>query len=72
MIPVTNVIIHVQSDQPFDLPALLEHLRELGVTSVTFPGREYPTESYETARLLPRGSDGGFAEQFLRERLGGS
>lgn len=54
---------------------LLTYLRALGVTRVIFPSRKYgkpvrrPFEpEYETARLLPRGGDGGFAEEWLASR----
>lgn len=44
--------------------------------SMTFSAREYRSELggnggsslYETARLLPYGDDGGFAERFLKDR----
>lgn len=45
----------------------------LGVTRLVFPSRVYGSPAvadkssfYETARLFPRGDDGGFAEGFLR------
>jgi hypothetical protein len=61
----------------------LDYLRSFGPIRIVFPGREYKSmkasdeerarePGYETARLLPRGGDGGFAEQFLRERSEGS
>jgi hypothetical protein len=61
------------------LKGLLEYLQTVGIGRVIFPGREYGSKKagayaahgdpeYATVPLLPRGSDGGFAEQFLRER----
>jgi hypothetical protein len=61
------------------LQTLLEYLQVWGVTRVVFPGHEYRSERagkernnrrslYETARLWPRGDDGGFADEFLRRR----
>lgn len=60
---------------------LLEEPQAYGVTRVVFPAQEYKSERagdvrghnsrsglYETARLWPRGSDGGFAERFLKDR----
>jgi len=68
-------VVIMQVDRGLRLPALLEQLQAFGVTRVVFPAREYHSEScvgfgarnpvYETARLWPRGGDGGFAEQFL-------
>jgi hypothetical protein len=38
------------------------------VTSLTAEARNDGSALYETARLLPRGDDGGFAERFLKDR----
>lgn len=73
----TNVVIFTRVDGP-QLPALLDALQTDGETRVVFPGHEYRTEShgdqdpvarnsiYDTARLQPRGDDGGFAARFLK------
>jgi hypothetical protein len=67
-----HVILHGNED--LRLGALVDCLRTLGVTSVVFPGSDYRSNNvsashYETARIFPRGSDGGFAERFLNDRL---
>lgn len=70
--------IYLPSSGP-QLRALLERLSTFGVNRVVFPAREYRSESagkprdahnalYDTAPIMPRGSDGGFAERFLKER----
>jgi hypothetical protein len=50
---------------------LLEQLSMLGVTRIVFPSCEYQSKTacgrgerrlYDTARLFPRGDDGGFAD----------
>ena len=60
-----------------DLQTILQSMRALGVTRVIFPPREYRHKAttgnarksqYDTARLLPRGGDDGFAERFLNSR----
>lgn len=78
--PKAHHVIMQAHDGP-QLQSLLERLTTLGITRVTFPAHEYlsirPADGddeppvYETARLLPRGDDDGFAEQFLeRQRKG--
>jgi hypothetical protein len=72
-----TVIMQVQNGT--QLRALLDYLRSVGIGGVIFPGREYGSRradageahrepEYATVPLLPRGNDGGFAEQFLRDR----
>jgi hypothetical protein len=72
---VDSIVMQVRG--PRQLQALINHLLTFGVTRMVFPAREYrseplnaaqPRSVYETARLLPHGGDGGFAEQFLGER----
>ena len=74
----TNAARHVmmQANDGPQLRALLERPAAFGVTRVVFPAREYGKRRagrnslYETALLLPRGDDGGFAERFLQLRRG--
>lgn len=70
----------IQAHEGSAIQTLLDYLRTLGITRVVYPAREYRSEragrnrghfrepEYETARLYPRGDDGGFAEEFLRGR----
>jgi hypothetical protein len=69
----------VQACEGRQLQALLDYLETFGVTRVIFPSREYRSDNvgrrrnarssmYDTAPLMPRGDDGGFAERFLRDR----
>jgi hypothetical protein len=70
-----KAVIYVPTKGP-QFRALLERLAALGVVRVVFPPREYGSaqaknerrDLYETARLLPRGDDAGFAERFLKNR----
>lgn len=74
-----HVIMQAHDGQ--QLHALLEYLAVFGVTRVVYPPQEYQSlragddkqlntgrSLYDTARLLPLGDDGGFAETFLAAR----
>ena len=61
------------------LQQLLEYLTAFGVARVTYPACEYWSDRvgerrntrnslYDTAWLMPRGDDGGFAERYLNDR----
>jgi hypothetical protein len=62
-----------------DAPARAVRLTVYGPARVAYPSREYGKPRlghaernalravYETARLMPRGDDGGFAEEFLKQ-----
>jgi hypothetical protein len=45
-----------------------EWVRELIGNGAVMPSDAVGARIYETARIMPRGDDGGFAEQFLRGR----
>ncbi len=73
--------VTMQANEGPKLQALLECLKTFGVNRVIFPARVYRSDGadvagrgnagqplYETAVLLPRGDDGGFAQRFLEER----
>lgn len=72
-----HVIMQAHDGQ--QLRALLECLAAFGVTRVVYGPQEYRSARagerrntreplYDTARLMPRGDDGGFAESFLEHR----